>query len=255
MIIPPIILPIYGSLAIHAYGLFIAIGVATLLYNVHKDFIIKKHLTDNHISQALYITTLSTLFGGRFLYMIGQQDVTRLTDFLYFFKEGYSILGAILSGTLGLTLYLYSIHKPVLSLLDRVVLYVPLAQSIGRLGCFFQGCCYGAPTSLTWLSTVYTSPHHLAPLHVHLHPAQLYSSFFLFCIFIFLWYIQKNAKTPGQILCIYGILMSIERFSIDFVRYDQEYIWGSLFSLQQWIALGICIGSLVSLFLVSRSKQ
>lgn len=37
-------------------------------------------------------------------------------------------------------------HLGVAATLDRAAMAVPLGLAVGRLGCFFAGCCFGAPT-------------------------------------------------------------------------------------------------------------
>ena len=70
---------------------------------------------------------------------------------------------------------------PVLDLLDLLVPYAALAQAIGRIGCFFNGCCYGKECSLGFYF----------PVHARiLFPSQLLDSLTLLFIFIFLRLIQ-----------------------------------------------------------------
>src|SRR5262245_50908630 len=35
-------------------------------------------------------------------------------------------------------------------MIDAAGSAIPLAHGIGRIGCFFAGCCYGAPTGPEW---------------------------------------------------------------------------------------------------------
>ena len=56
---------------------------------------------------------------------------------------------------------------------------IALGHVIGRLGCFFAGCCYGRPTDVPWAVTFtnrYAAHNVGTPLNVPLHPTQLYEA-------------------------------------------------------------------------------
>ena len=58
---------------------------------------------------------------------------------------------------------------------DIAAVSLPLGHFLGRIGCFFAGCCYGKTCDLPWAVT-FNDPESLAqPLHVPLHPTQLYA--------------------------------------------------------------------------------
>ena len=57
------------------------------------------------------------------------------------------------------------------------------------------------------------------------HPTFLYESIWCFLLFIFLMYFSKNNRRfPGQIVCLYGILYSVERFFVEGLRTDSLMI-------------------------------
>ena len=87
-----------------------------------------------------------------------------------------------------------------------------------------------------------------APLHVPLHPTQLYSSATLFLIFLLLYFVlQRYLRRPGQLVSAYLVLMSIERFAVDFWRGDRALspIFPSVISFDQLLAIGIFCAGLV----------
>lgn len=102
-----------------------------------------------------------------------------------------------------------------------------LAQSIGRIGCFLGGCCYGRPVgrafgvifperSLPWIR--YGS----APLC----PVQLLDSFWLFCVFMIL-----SRRVPFRFrMPAYLTLVGVGRFFTEFLRGDDR---GTFFGIDQ----------------------
>src|SRR5580693_2363108 len=87
--------------------------------------------------------------------------------------------GRLVGGVLTILLYTHFQKMPLLPTLDTCAAALPVGHAIGRMGCFFAGCCYGKPTTEPW-GVIFTNPTaaQLAgtPLGVHLHPTQLYEA-------------------------------------------------------------------------------
>lgn len=129
-----------------------------------------------------------------------------------------------------------------------------LGQTVGRWGCFAAGCCYGKPTSLPWAVT-FTDPraHDVTgvPLHVGLHPVQLYMSFADLALFFILLAVAARKKFNGQVMLLYLILYAILRGSLEYFRDDPR---GSLLgvSTSQWLSL--VLGLIALTVYVRRSR-
>jgi len=64
--------------------------------------------------------------------------------------EGWCIQGFITGATLAAAVTLLALHIPAGTFLDAVAPGVLLGMAIGRVGCFFAGCCGGPPTTAWW---------------------------------------------------------------------------------------------------------
>lgn len=250
---PPILLHIYGPIAIHSFGAMIVIGLIVTLYLLDHDRILKKIITKDELATIIQISFFSGLIGGRIWFLITNPVLfDTWIEYISVWSGGLSILGAIIATILGLSIYCYYKKIDTLQMLDRLALYAPLLQAISRFGCFFAGCCYGKVTNLPW-KVIYQDPNSLAPLHIPIHPTQIYSSICLFLIFImlFLFDTYYKHKRYGLILALYIIAISIERFFVDFLRADQEFfmIYGfGHIPAQQILACFLCVIGL-SLFI------
>ena len=203
-------------------------------------------MSQHDLAVSLQYMILGGYLGGRFLCMLSEDISYQNFALLFkFWEPGFSILGTIIGIVVTMFAFLWYKKIPILTYSDRIAIYAPLVQSFGRLGCFFAGCCYGQTTN-AWWSVIYRDPEHMAPLHIALHPTQLYSSAILFIIFLLLYfYLQRVAKKPGILLCSCLTLVSIERFTVDFWRWDRTW-WASsgpvsYLSTNQWIAVALCI--------------
>ncbi|MCX5925576.1 MAG: prolipoprotein diacylglyceryl transferase [Candidatus Dependentiae bacterium] len=243
------LLSIYGPLSINSYGVAIVIGILLFLFLIRLHPKAVKLNLYMHITDILLISILAGIIGGRLLYIISEPEAeASLFGFLSFWDGGFSILGSILAIIPTLAYYLNRLQIPVLPCLDLLALHAPLLQSISRLGCFFAGCCYGCPVNNTW-GLIYTDPQSMAPLHVSLHPTQLYSAITLLVIFLFLYCIaQKIFTKPGQLLSVYLLLVGMERFSIDFWRADRIF-----YKIPSWLpfaADNLSVNQLISLCII-----
>lgn len=130
-----------------------------------------------------------------------------------------------------------------------------LGQTVGRWGCFAAGCCYGKPTSLPWAVT-FTDPRARevtgVPLHVGLHPVQLYMSFADLILFFILLAVAARKKFTGQVILLYLILYSILRGSLEYFRDDPRGSFQGV-STSQW--LSIIMGVVALTIYVRRSRR
>ncbi|OIQ86049.1 prolipoprotein diacylglyceryl transferase [mine drainage metagenome] len=100
------------------------------------------------VTRVLLVALVACLMG--FLGAKVYYRVTHLEEKRRLLSVGMSIQGFVLAaiGTFALGAALSGI--PVGVLLDLTVPSLLLGQAIGRLGCFFGGCCAGLPTASRW---------------------------------------------------------------------------------------------------------
>lgn len=250
----PVLLHIYGPFSINAYGLCIALGLLVALYLAKRDPRKEALISDDQGMSLLSGGIIAGILGGRILHLlVDPSQFTSWIDLFAFWEGGFAELGSIIAITAFVVIYLYRQKIDLLRLMDLAALYVPIVQGFTRIGCFFAGCCYGAPTSLAW-GVTYIHPLSLAPLCVKLHPAQLYAAFCCFLLFIVLKVMAPVLKKPGQLFSVYFMGAGLIRFTIDFWRNDRVFMQTAhriinIFSSYQWIALGVFAVGLISFFL------
>jgi len=186
------LLHIYGPIAIHTYGLFIALGILVFTWLISRDSRFMSMNLSGKFSEILMVGIIAGFFGGRLLYIIEEPNsFTSYLELFAFWEEGFSILGSILGILLIESWYLKKCDIPILPFSDLVSVYIPLLQTIARIGCFFTGCCCGITTTVPW-AVIYTDPNTIAPLYSYLHPTQLYSAAVFFFIFILMYFILQK---------------------------------------------------------------
>ena len=218
----PKLLTLYGPLELNSYNTAIMLGLGLFIYFAHKHPARKKIMGSSAFINLCIESALAGIIGGRILHILSSlPQYPTFFSMLSIWDGGLSILGTVL-GVLGFSIV--SLHRqgiPYLAITDIAALYAPLIHSIARIGCFLVGCCHGAPTD-SFLGVTYTHPQVLAPLHIPLHPSQLYSSALFLCLFFILRsFAKKYPLGTGVITLLYIIGMSLERFTIDFTRGDR----------------------------------
>ena len=152
------------------------------------------------------------IIGARAWYVFfNRADYHSFFDIINIRAGGLAIHGGLIFGAL--TAVLVCRYKKI-SFLDVADISIPciaLAQAIGRWGNFFNSEAHGGETSLPWAITVDG---------VKVHPTFLYESLWCLMLFFLLSYIDKRRKFPGQTLCLYAMLYSLERIFVEELRTD-----------------------------------
>lgn len=224
-----------GPFTVHSYGVMIGIGVICALIMAYRRAK-KRGLNPDFIYGMGLLALVFGFIGAKLLYCIVELKSFLADPLMIISSGGFVVYGGIIAGVLAA--YLYCRRKKVkfLEYFDISAPSIALAQGFGRIGCFFAGCCYGAPTD-SCIGVVFQ--HSLfAPNGIKLIPTQLLSSGGDFLIAAALLIFASKARKTGRVGALYLILYSIGRFIIEFFRGDERGAVGIL-STSQFIALFI----------------
>lgn len=183
------------------------------------------------------------IIGAKFLYLLlnlGALIQNPLATLLSLFSGGSVFFGGLAGGLAGGYLYTRIYKLDALLFFDAAAPCVALAQAFGRIGCFFNGCCYGipydGPFSVTYPQGAYP------PADVALFPSQLAEALFMFLFCGLLALHLKKSRHPGHTVGLYLLGYGIFRFLIEFLRDDPRGAF-LFFSTSQWLGLlAICAG-------------
>jgi len=244
----------FGFFKIFSYGLLVAIGflAAIILASSRAK---NEGMESQKILDLCFYVMVSALVGARLLYIVVEYKyfLNAPLEIFKFWKGGLVFYGGLILGVIVSLLYLKRHQMPVWKTADLLAPSIALGQGIGRWGCFFAGCCYGVKTDAPWAIS-FANPHSLAPLGIPLHPTQIYLSLSALFIFFVLMWLSKRKTFDGQILWSYGILYSVGRFAIEYLRGDDRG-----FAVEQFLStsqfLGIFVFALSSVMLFSLRRK
>ena len=246
-----------GPLTVHTYGVFVAIGFLAGIFIAVKTGK-KAGIDPNRVLDMGFIIILSGIIGSRIAYIfINFSHYTAYPlDIFKLWKGGLVFSGGLVFVIIVTIWYARRNSYNILAIGDLWAPAAAIGQAIGRIGCFFAGCCYGKPGGdLPWC-IVFSNPKSMATLDVPLHPAQLYSSLSSFIIFTVLMILQSKKKFEGQVFLWFLILHSTARLFLEKFRGDSRgIIITNDFSMTQRLALLILIGSVTALFLLKPDNK
>ena len=246
MIAPdPIAFTIFGF-DVRWYGLLIGVGfllaIAMAYYRAPKFGI------DQDFVLTIAIAIIpAAIVGARLYYVIFSWDIFK-DDLMKIFDirgGGLAIHGGLILSLI--VAYILCRRRKVnfLNGTDLVAPGIALAQAIGRWGNFFNEEAHGGPTDLPWAQIIDG---------VGYHPTFLYESIWCFLLFVFLTYLSgRRRRFYGQIICLYGIFYSAERFFVEGLRTDSLMI-GPLRQAQV-ISIVIIAACLVSYFYLRKTQK
>ncbi len=175
------------------------------------------------IDAVILSAPLSLLF-GHLVFAVLDGPVQNLSGFLFTWRGwsgGYTSFGGVLGVMIAVPLVarIHQIDFPVAADLIAPALYI--GSFFGRLGCFFQGCCYGRATNHSWavrFSPALTPGQTTAPCH----PTQLYEAALSLVAFALAlqWLLRRPTMRAGNgvmaLCCLAGYF--IIRFVVEFFR-------------------------------------
>jgi phosphatidylglycerol:prolipoprotein diacylglycerol transferase len=169
--------------------------------------------------------------------MIGAKLPFALTDWdglvagTAWFADGKTIMCGIAGGYLGVEVAKWTLGIHIKTG-DTFAVPVAVAVALGRVACFFGGCCYGQPTSLPWGVCFPTAPDGGT---IARHPTQLYeAAFHLACAGVLLL-LQRRGLFQGQLIKLYILVYLGYRFITEFIRPEHQF-WLGL-TIYQWAAI------------------
>ena len=246
-----------GNFSVESYWTFMTLGYiigGIVIYWQAK----KRNLNPEH---ALHL--IITIIGGAFIGSRLGYVITNLNSYhkdlikiFKFWRGGFSWYGGFILGFSAMLLFLRNVGKNKGKWLDIVILGMLLGHSIGRIGCFLNGCCYGITTKILWAMENLSLGDGLLR-----HPTQLYEVFCYLLIFVLLLFFNNKIKLKnGSLFFIGTTLHSSARFVIEYFRYNEDFIyqgkmWFTTLSYSQLTALIIIVISLFILFKINYKKQ
>ena len=244
-----------GPFTLHTYGVFIAMAFLSAIALALREA--RRQGEDaNKILDLCFYMLVAAIVGSRILYVLINWSTFRHDPFeiVRIWQGGLVFYGGFIGALLTALWYMRRKGLPLLKTADIMAPYIAFGQFVGRIGCFFAGCCYGKTCDLPW-AVIFTHPESLAPKGVPLHPTQLYSSLNGLFIFFVLVGIRRIKGFEGQIFWTYVLLYGVTRSIIEHFRGDERGMFvEGMFSTSQLIGLIMAVIAIAMMIILRRRK-
>jgi phosphatidylglycerol:prolipoprotein diacylglycerol transferase len=254
--IDPVIFSI-GPLAIRWYGMMYLLGfVGGYFVMCHVARIRQYPIDKDKISDLLFYSVLGVVIGGRLGYTLFYNSAYYLAhplEIFYVWEGGMSFHGGLLGVVMVFILYSWKRHYSHLMIADLVVSAVPVGLGFGRIGNFINAELWGRETDLPWgivFPGAGPEPR---------HPSQLYEAALEgVLLFVIIYLLHRRKVRAGVVgfsfLCLYGLF----RFLVEFVRQPDAhlgFLWGGATMGQLLSVPMILVGVAGLIIVLKRGKN
>jgi phosphatidylglycerol---prolipoprotein diacylglyceryl transferase len=233
-------IPVYG------YGFMLV--VAFLACVKASQWLARHHgLNPEYFVDATMIGLIAGIIGARLCHILENLgDYTRsdisiwrnLANMADLREGGLTLYGGLILATPCCIFYaIYRGVKVTLGM-DIVAPVLMIGIGFGRIGCFLNGCCYGAQCDLPWgvrfpyQSHVYAdqvqqgliAPNIVGASALPVHPTQLYSSFTAFLLAALLIVYLGLPHIWGRVFALMLMLEGLARFELELIRVEPA-VW------------------------------
>lgn len=242
----PVLLHV-GPIEIHSYGVAGALGFLVVCFvalrRSHQLGLVKERVAD-----VIFWTSLAGLVGSRALFVWQfPEEFDGWRDWVNIRTGGLVFYGALVVGLPVAAGLMWRYSLPFFKLMDVFATALPIGHAISRVGCFFAGCCYGAPTELPW-GVTFTDELSVAPKGIPLHPTQLYEVVYLVGIAAVCAWFYGRKRFDGQVMLLYLTLYPLFRSANEVLRGDErgwflEPVLGRTLSSAQAISIVVALAA------------
>ncbi len=244
----PILFEIAG-IPLYAYGLMMACAFVAGTWWAEKRGE-KYGIPKGAFADSAVPLLLSSLIGSKILYLITTPPNIHGTwgDLLQNLRGGFVFYGGVIAGAATAWWWCRKRGISILAYTDAAAPGLALAHGIGRIGCFLNGCCYGAAHAHGVVLPALGDG-------IPRYPVQLYETAVEFLIALSIGFIKPSKpEHRGRIFGFYLIAYAPARFILERFREDPR---GGAFvglSISQWISVLALVGGLFLAF-APRTKK
>jgi phosphatidylglycerol---prolipoprotein diacylglyceryl transferase len=219
------------------YGLIIAVAVM-LLYIFGRSRLEGKGYSERNLDLLFFLTIILGIIGGRIFYALLNWNLfaeleSPLLEAGKVWNGGLHLFGVFAGVLIAVLIAAKIIKKNFFEIADSIVLYVPLAQALGRLGNLVNLELFGPPTNLPWgfFLPIDKRPDKYLE-EESFHPLFLYEALLNVLSFFVLKYFSKKSLSAGILTAVYFFNYAVIRFFLEFLRIDTEPVWLGLKLIQ-----------------------
>lgn len=238
----------HGQLEYGTYGLMLVLAFLACALLAGWRFK-KVGINPDSVVPLIVVAIVSSIFGARLLHFLGSPADRELflsnpLVLLNVTKGGMAVLGGLIGGVIAGSAFMHWRGFDVWKAADVSAAIIPVGTAVGRMGCFFAGCCHGrviedvTATSITgdlfpggaiasvegfpWMAFTYVRGVGMGSVYdTPLYPTQAWEILIWFGLFAVLsWFWKNYRKFDGQILAMLMVAYPVLRSVVELFRGD-----------------------------------
>ncbi len=212
-----------GGFSIHTFGLLVGLGFVAGLWIASRLAVRVGFKPELVYDLAVPWIIVGALVGARVVYVVSywQQDFAAgpWYEALEVWKGGLVYYGGLIGGTLAAILRLRLLKLPIWKVGDCLAPGIALGHAFGRIGCLFNGCCFGRHSDYPWAIRF---PVGSIPGHLPVHPTQIYESLLNLALAGALYWFHGRRRFDGQVFSLYLMAYALVRGFTEYFRGDYK---------------------------------
>lgn len=222
-----------GFMHIPTFYLVLSTALSIVLYFISSRVEKYKSYDRKTAFDLALVVMFFGFVGGRLFHVIYEAPLYYAqypSQIFQFWNGGFVYFGGMILALIASFIFLKSRHEDFYRWADFSAPALSLMYALGRIGCFFEGCCYGSHCKVPW---AIDSRH---PTQIYMVLAELLLLFFILRL--------KNEQN-GKVFFSWLLGHALCRFIIEFYRDDDRgKMVAGLISISQIISLFILVLSL-----------
>lgn len=224
----PVLFELPGFGPINAYGTLILLGGLVAMPGVYRDILdrgVPRDAAKSMLVDFYLVLVFGAAIGGRLLDVLTVPStyLDQPSRLLAMDGTGFVFFGSLAAIVLGFVWLGRRYALGFGQVCDLGATWIVLGHVFGRLGCWFAGCCWGAPTQAPWAVQLPSDsvafgagevPHDGA-MTVPLHPYPLYEATGLALLWLWLWRtrrrngVETTWRQASRYALGYGLLRTV----------------------------------------------
>ncbi len=209
-------------ITLHSYGFFLVIGFFLSVWLACLEARRRGYDPNIVLDLSMPLLLVSIVLCRVLYFLVYPSQWRGLGEFLQIWNGGLSFHGAIVGALVTIGYFAWKRGVSYGTLCDIIAPGIFAGYAVGRVGCFFNGCCYGFPTDVAWAVRFHVEgSNDPNAFTVPSHPAQLYSTGLSLVLFSLMWWARKQPKFnrfPGELTILLLALYGFERAFVEFFR-------------------------------------
>lgn len=237
-----------GGFEVYGYGVLYALGVALGILGA-RQLLLREGVANDTTWDLALALIVGVVGGARLEYVRSHLGAFADAPWRVFaLRDGGLVFYGGFVGAVVAVLAMARWRKvPSLRVFDAFVAYLPFGHALGRVGCVFAGCCWGAPTDLPW-GLSYPAGHESGG--VPTHPVQLYEAAFNVVLGGTLLRLHARRRYDGQVLATFLLTYPVFRAFNETLRGDlvRGFVAGAVTNAQATSLVLVLAGLAVGWF-------